>query len=310
MKNDPEIVLWLKELIKQKVLPAGDVDDRSILDVAPEDLNGYTQAHFFAGIGGWAYALKLANWPEDQEVWTGSCPCQPFSYAGKGDGIKDKRHLWPDWYRLIEKQRPPIIFGEQVRAGISHGWLDLVFSDLEEIDYACGAPVLPAASVGAPHRRQRLWFVADTLCSRLERGTGKESQNKGRLYINTTADSGISRMADTNSERSSVKWSKKLSDNKETPRRNNTNRCCKTIWANPEWISCTDGKKRPIKSGIKPLVTGLSKGMVYGGNLFDAANESSEARRVRLHGYGNSIVPQVAAKLISIYKERLNDRIR
>ena len=82
--NDNElfVVQWLRNLIAAGHLPAGDVDERPIQEVQADDLKGYTQCHFFAGIGGWALALQLAGW--DGSVWTGSCPCQPFSTAGKG----------------------------------------------------------------------------------------------------------------------------------------------------------------------------------------------------------------------------------
>lgn len=167
---EPFAVAWLKELIKAGHIADGDVDDRSIADVRPEDLRGYTQCHFFAGIGGWSYALRLAGWPDDRPVWTGSCPCQPFSAAGKQAGTKDDRHLWPEFFRLIRESRPDTVFGEQVAAAIGLDWLDHVSDDLEGVGYAVGSIVLPACSVGAPHIRQRLWFVADRDAAR--RGTG------------------------------------------------------------------------------------------------------------------------------------------
>jgi DNA (cytosine-5)-methyltransferase 1 len=152
---------WLRELMKAGVIAPGEVDERSIKDVQPADLKGFTQCHFFAGIGVWSYALRQAGWPDDRPVWTGSCPCPSFSAAGKGAGFADPRHLWPAWHRLICKCRPAIVFGEQVDAAIGHGWLDLVQSDLEAEGYAVGKAVLGACSVGAPHRRQRLYVVAD-----------------------------------------------------------------------------------------------------------------------------------------------------
>jgi len=153
---------WLRELIKERMIANGEVDERSITEVQPGDLKGFTQCHFFSGIAVWSYALRLAGWPDDRPVWTGSCPCPSFSAAGKGQGFADPRHLWPAWYRLIRECRPAIVFGEQVNAAIGHGWLDLVQTDLEAQGYAVGKAVLGACSVGAPHRRQRLYFVAES----------------------------------------------------------------------------------------------------------------------------------------------------
>ncbi len=157
---DPYAAQWLRNLIAAGHIAEGDVDTRSIKDVRADDLRPYVQCHFFAGIGVWSHALRLAGWPDDHPVWTGSCPCQPFSVAGSNRGVNDERHLWPDWFRLIDERRPSVVFGEQVEAAIGHGWLDLVQTDLEGKGYAVAAAGIPAAGVGAPHRRQRLWFVA------------------------------------------------------------------------------------------------------------------------------------------------------
>jgi DNA (cytosine-5)-methyltransferase 1 len=160
-ENDPKAAAWLRELIKDGHIANGIVDERSIKDVQPNDLTDFTQCHFFAGIGGWSYALRLAGWPDDRPVWTGSCPCQPFSDAGQKGGTKDKRHLWPDFFRLIREYRPTTVFGEQVASKDGLAWLDIVSADLESEGYAVGAIDLCAAGVEAPHIRQRLWFVAD-----------------------------------------------------------------------------------------------------------------------------------------------------
>ena len=148
-ERDPAACEWLRELMDKGLIPKGAIDERSIAAVQPEDLSEYTQCHFFAGIGGWAYALRLAGVP-DLECWTGSCPCQPFSGAGKKLGMEDDRHLWPEFFRLIAERRPQLVVGEQVEAAVAHGWLDLVSSGLEAEGYACGAVVLGAHSVGAP----------------------------------------------------------------------------------------------------------------------------------------------------------------
>lgn len=176
---DPKAAAWLRELIKQGLIPAGDVDERSITEIKPDELTKYTQCHFFAGIGGWSYALWLAGWPSDRPVWTGSCPCQPFSSAGKQLGTADERHLWPAFFNLIRQCRPESVFGEQVATAIGKGWLDGVSADLESEGYACGAAVLGAHSVGAPHIRQRLYWVADATASRFP-GAGEGTGNRQR----------------------------------------------------------------------------------------------------------------------------------
>lgn len=150
---------WLRNLIAAGLIPAGDVDTRSIVDVRADDLAGYGQCHFFAGLGGWPLALLMAGWPEDLEVWTGSCPCQPFSAAGKRAGFDDERHLWPEWLRLISQRRPAVLFGEQV-AGATE-WVRVVRGDLEAVGYAVGAIPIEATCVGARFGRDRFWIVAD-----------------------------------------------------------------------------------------------------------------------------------------------------
>lgn len=148
---EPYAAEWLRRLIKAGHIADGVVDERSIEDIHPIELHGFTQCHFFAGIGVWSRALRLAGWPDDRPVWTGSCPCQPFSTAGKGAGFADERHLWPAFHHLIAECRPPVVFGEQVASKDGLAWLDLVRTDLEATGYAAGAADLCAAGIGAPH---------------------------------------------------------------------------------------------------------------------------------------------------------------
>src|SRR5690606_18224574 len=159
---DPYAAQWLRNLMDEGWITKGDVDERSIEDVRPNDLTGYDRVHFFAGIGVWDYALNQAGYGRNK-AWTGSCPCQPFSSAGKRDGFADERHLWPAFFHLIEQCRPSVVFGEQVASKDGLAWLDLVQADLEGAGYAVGAADLCAAGVGAPHIRQRLWWVAERL---------------------------------------------------------------------------------------------------------------------------------------------------
>ncbi len=158
---DPFAAQWLRNLIAAGHIAPGEADERSIEDVTPDDLRGFTQCHFFAGIGVWSHSLRLAGWPDDRPVWTGSCPCQPFSPAGKGDGFADERHLWPQFFHLISERRPQHVFGEQVAAGNANAWFDLVQADLEGLGYAFGLVPFTSAGIGAPHIRERAYWVAN-----------------------------------------------------------------------------------------------------------------------------------------------------
>lgn len=175
---DPYAAEWLRNLIAAGHIAPGDVDQRSIEDVTPLDLAGYTQCHFFAGVGVWSYALRRAGWADSRPVWTGSCPCQPFSAAGKGNGFADERHLWPAWFHLIGQRNPVVVFGEQVSSKDADIWVDLVQTDMEALGYAFGAVPFPSAGVGAPHIRDRLYWLADSESNR-HQWAGKFRESTG-----------------------------------------------------------------------------------------------------------------------------------
>ena len=182
--TDRFVCQWLRNLIDAGHIMEGDVDERSIEDVQASDLAGYTRCHFFAGIAGWELSLKLAGWPEERPVWTGSCPCQPLSSAGKRKGHADRRHLWPAFQRLISECQPATVFGEQVASKLGREWFAAVRADLEYLGYAVGGADIPAAGVGAPHIRQRLWWVADSQISETgfehHLSTGEPDSGEGR----------------------------------------------------------------------------------------------------------------------------------
>ena len=177
---DKHAAAWLRELVKAGHIADGIVDERDIQDVLPSDLDGFTQCHFFAGIGVWSYALRNSGWADDRPVWTGSCPCQPFSAAGKGSAFADERHLWPAFHHLIKERRPVVVFGEQVASKDADTWIDLVQLDLEDLGYAFGAVAFPAASVGAPHIRDRTYWVADAEHGQQRGGRGAGSEGTAR----------------------------------------------------------------------------------------------------------------------------------
>ena len=359
---EPFAAAWLEQLAERGHIGPGRVDRRSVADLSPDDVAGPGQRHFFAGIGGWSYALRLAGVADDADVWTGSCPCQPFSVAGKGAGVDDPRHLWPAWFRLIRECRPSTIFGEQVagRAGLE--WLDAVRSDMEGCGYAFGSAVLTAAGVGAPHRRERLYFVAHAdkgivahadegkrrrvadreggivhrpparrikidgepepsgqIC-RVAVGHADGRRCEGERVGELRADGDASRRRDADgcgvvvdadsarregqgsaSRRSRMSGGmgdagidRDRQHDRELPRHEGQHEergpysdhasvdpsAARDPWRGCEWIPCSDGKSRPAQPGTFPLAHGVP------------------GRVGMLRGYGNAIVPQVAAAFI------------
>lgn len=273
---DPFAAQWLRNLITENLIAPGDVDERTIHDVEPADLAGYRQCHFFAGIGGWSLAARIAGWSDDRGLWTGSTPCQPFSVAGKGKGTDDDRHLWPDFFRLITARRPPVIMGEQVAAAVGRHWFDGICVDLESAGYACGAVIVPACAVDAPHRRDRLWFVGSDVAERVDIGIADSGRN-GAMDHGQRA--GLERHAgnDGTAIGRAVTGRPAAEASGGSVRR--------SAWAGAEWINGHDGKARRVQPGIRLLADGLS------------------ARVGRLRAYGNTIVPQVAAEVIGAYMD-------
>ncbi|MGE6468586.1 DNA cytosine methyltransferase [Serratia proteamaculans] len=274
---DPYAAQWLRNLIAAGHIAPGDVDERSIEDVKPDDLRNYTQCHFFAGIGVWSYALRNAGWPDDKPVWTGSCPCQPFSTAGKGDGFDDERHLWPHFHWLISECRPEYVFGEQVASGNANVWFDLVQADLEAMDYAFGIVPFPSAGVGSPHIRDRAYWVANPHHEGLE-GWKRMSECSTELIAGTSG------VVDNMARPEGIRWGKcsKACLRSRNPSQTNG------FWRDVDWLFCRDGKWRPVRPGSFPLVNGVT------------------ARVGRLRAYGNAINAEAAQTFINAYMEIIN----
>ena len=279
-ENEPFAIQWLEQLQERNLIPEGKIDGRSITDIRPEDCD--RTSHFFAGIGGWAYALQLAGWNPARDVWTGSCPCQPFSIAGKNsefaDAIEDKRNLWPIWLRLIAEYRPATIFGEQTSSKLGREWLSGVRSDLEALGYEVGAADLCAASVNAPHRRQRLYWVAHT----------RHGGDRGRDGLRDTETSTASATGtnpyscEGGSQYSRLGTLDVLTDGSSE---------YASFWDDYDIAECQslDGtvQYRRVESGTLPLVDGIP----------------SRLRTGLIKGYGNAIVPQLAATFIRSFLE-------
>jgi len=290
---EPAAAAWLRELMANNLIAQGDVDERSIKDVRGDDLRGYTQCHFFAGIGIWSAALRRNGWSDDRPVWTGSCPCQPFSAAGKGLGFEDPRHLWPEWLRLIGECGPDTVFGEQVASASL--WLDLVSTDLEDRGYAVGAVDLPAAGFAqGAHIRQRIYWVADRhnterwsdvaggdfgdwpQAGRIEGygelGTGVENFRMGDCRSGELRDSGCGSTV--------VQTSDLPSEIREQRVRSNPPSA-----GDVDWLYGRDFLWRPVEAGTLPLVAPYPE------------------RVGLLRGYGNSLDLKTASNFIGAYME-------
>jgi DNA (cytosine-5)-methyltransferase 1 len=310
---DPFAAAWLRSLIDAGHLPAGVIDQRSIVEIDIDELRSFRQCHFFAGIGGWPYALRLAG-HGDLGCWTGSCPCQPLSSAGQHKGHADERHLWPAFYRLIAKCRPAIVFGEQVASKDGREWLAGVRADLEALGYAVGAADLCAAGVGAPHIRQRLFWMADADQGRKSVVAGSrdgfcagKTGNTSSGFGRSSATSGLADAEhaerrqigvdrgdvvnghdeggeETYGQPGACGEVRGLADADQEPSRQRgeigAGRDHLDAWSAAEWLPCLDGKARRVEPGVFPLADGVS------------------ARVGRLRGYGNAVVPQLAATFI------------
>lgn len=268
---DPYAFEWLRNLEHRGAIAPGLIRHGSIKDVRAEELERFTQCHFFAGVGVWSYALRLAGIPDSFPVWTGSCPCQPWSGTGKRGGFDDPRHLWPDWFRLIDQRRPPVVFGEQVASPDGRRWLDAVHADMAGAGYAFAAADLPAASVGAPHIRQRLYFCA------VDPGRQKDI---GRALRDAVR--GFSGLGDV--LRARLEGHARHVD--EASRRPGTARPAAAAgptngaWSNADWLFCRDGKWRPVEPGARAMAPRTPEHVG------------------RLRAFGNAISPQVAATFV------------
>jgi DNA (cytosine-5)-methyltransferase 1 len=326
---DPYAAQWLRDLIEAGHIAPGIVDERSIEDVHPSDLHGFTQCHFFAGIGVWSLALRRAGWADDRPVWTGSCPCQPFSAAGAGAGFADARHLWPTFAWLIKQCKPSVVFGEQVASKAVEPWVDLVHADVEALGYAFGAIPFPSAGVGAPHIRDRLFWVADSKGHGHER-TGKLGKSTGRngaahmrsvggLANSNGGHSGAEREQRCGEQRfqsqdgggdrlesgrvddaAGSRHQRSVENPEGDPRDQTRLRLSgeghgqdqhgpagpvNGLWRNADWLSCRDGKWRPVRPGTFPLAHG------------------APSRVGRLRAYGNAINAEAATQFIAAYLE-------
>ena len=270
-------------------------------------MNEPTHLDLFSGIGGFALAAKWngfrtvafcdnepyaqavlkKHWPDVPchkdirevrgEIYagvtllTGGFPCQPFSVAGKQRGKDDDRYLWPEMLRVIREARPAWIIGENV-AGIVNLALDQVCADLEAEGYEVEPLIIPACGVGAPHKRDRVWILANSpRIGRRRRCDGDAARNHGTLQV---AGSCSAKEQPVLAHSESIGMEGSWADRKQVPQ-----------VQVEEMLSGRNGSgEQPANWLPEPFVGRVANGIPN--------------RVHRLKGLGNAIVPQVAAEII------------
>lgn len=322
-ENNDAAADWLENLIAAGLIAPGFVDRRSITEVQADDLSGYTQHHFFAGIGGWSAALRLAGWPDERPVWTASCPCQPFSVAGKGAGTDDLRHLWPDLFRLWRAFRPAVGVGEQVAGKAGYGWFDGVRANLAHEGYASRAVDIPALAVDAPHERNRLYWVAIAMadaddCRRDGRTQAPEWRSQRRDVAQRVDERAVANCDGVGCQKAFGKPGNCSQPDCEVAT-NRTERghgidsgACDSFWADHDWIVCHDGKARRVADARAPLLVDGVRGRVAVSRpdeLCPTAHPDETrwvSRIAAWSGFGNAIVPPLAAQVVAALMEEVD----
>lgn len=293
---DPDAAHILRALIADGVIAPGDVDTRSIAEVQPNDLLPYAQVHLFAGGGLWSVAARMAGWPDDLPLWSASCPCQPFSQAGKGTGTDDPRHLWPNVHRLYRARRPAPLVGEQVAGKAGRAWFDGVRASLEEIGVVCRAVDIPACAVDAPHERNRLYWVALADAEGEQRGAGlREVDTFGNGPFAANDDGALGYAGGVGRSQALGEPAYSAASHWEgatdRPQRlHGSHRRNGSFWADADWTICHDQKARRTQPGSPLLVDGFPGRL----GLWRVA--------------GNAISPVLAAEVIGALKDTLDER--
>jgi len=205
------------------------------------------------------------------DVITGGYPCQPFSNAGNRNGHKDDRHLWPEMFRVVKQARPAWVIAENVTGHVTMG-LDSVFLDLESEGYTARALVIPACAIDAPHRRDRVWIIANAKRPRVGTDAGAQPRTKekcsellkeDRQALPDDPNTLCPTMADSKGPDDRRSISGKIKRQKQKLRK----------------IGSGTWEPWPIEPGVGRVVDGIP-------NRVD-----------RIRGLGNAVVPQIVEKI-------------
>lgn len=216
---------------------------------------------------------------------TGGFPCQPFSQAGQRRGTADDRYLWPEMFRVIQEFAPEWVIAENVRGLVtwSEGLvLEQVCTDLENEGYEVQPIIIPAVAVNAPHRRDRVWIVANRKSggqwgSEQERGRGRESEEATR---------GINRDAqnpDFKRSRGGLEGDGQILGSQRTKTQD-----ARSSWSK-DWIE------------VATELCGVDDGLPVELDGFKLSK--ARHRKERLKALGNAIVPQIAIEIMKAIKK-------
>ena len=253
------------------------------------------------------------------DIITGGFPCQPFSVAGKQKGTSDDRHLWPEMFRIIKAFKPRYVIGENVRGiiNIQDGVVfETVCTDLESEGYEVQPFIIPAAGVGAPHRRERVWIiaireepnVANTECKRTERFEKDRSLFKNRgdeiltdriqtsktTYVGGNSDSGrgTKNVSNTESERTRQNdkglWqrSSRISGGQGTNRAEDVEDPRRTLRSRGELGAADEDETRKENADQFERSSSTSRS-----NVADTERERLQGRQRNDQGEGRQILP-------------------
>lgn len=249
---------------------------------------------------GWRH--DSADTPCHVDLLTGGFPCQPFSVAGKREGRDDDRHLWPEMFRVIKAFSPRWVIAENVRGliNIENGMaFEQVCLDLESIGYTVQAFVIPACAVNAPHRRDRVWIVANITKNPVNRGNGRRDngdqaglrrplQTEGSdRHAADTANYGLHGTENSESDQQGNERNKTGENELCEPKGSDTLRTGITNW-NKNWLEVATRLCR-VDDGLPVNLDGLKL-------------SKSKHREERLKSLGNAIVPQVAIEIMRTIK--------
>jgi len=298
--------------------------------------NKLTHIDLFSGIGGFSLAAEWAgfktivfcekdeycqkvlkkHWPEipiieeirnfdgtkyrGATLLTGGFPCQPFSIAGKRKGKEDDRYLWPEMFRVIKEARPHWLLAENV-FGIVRMALDDVLSDLESEGYTTGTLIIPACGLNAPHRRNRIWIVANSRC---QYGEGSKDRRKLKRQIFKKEDASLPERSNKDDEPRDIK----NAQSKRLERGNNREKRLKKksirLFPSRPTVNVTDPKSILLQGFDERKGQGKPRREYWEQNWYEVAtrfcrvDDGIPNRVDRLKALGNAIVPQIAYEII------------